>query len=51
METSKMEKLYQNISDKVGSMIPEEWNKVYFYGEIFYIRKNKLAVLHKEWML
>lgn len=34
METSKMEKLYQNISDKVGSMIPEEWNKVYFYGEI-----------------
>ena len=34
METSKMEKLYQDISDKVGSMIPEEWNKVYFYGEI-----------------
>ena len=34
METSKMGKLYQEIADKVDSMIPEEWTKVYLYGEI-----------------
>lgn len=34
METSKMGKIYQEIAVKVNSMIPEEWTKVYLFGEI-----------------
>lgn len=34
MEISKMGKLYQEIADKVDSMIPDDWTKVYLYGEI-----------------
>lgn len=34
METPKMGNLYQEIANKVDGMIPEEWTKVYLYGEI-----------------
>ena len=34
MDTSRMEKIYQEIVEKVADIIQEDWTKVYLYGEI-----------------
>lgn len=34
MNTSEIEKVYQKIANTLNETIPEEWDKVYMYGEI-----------------
>ncbi|MGP4079139.1 immunity protein YezG family protein [Pseudalkalibacillus sp. R45] len=34
METKEMEKLYQSIGSTVIELIPEQWEKVYIYGQV-----------------
>lgn len=34
MQTSKMEKLYQEIGSTLNNMIPEGWDRLYAYAEI-----------------
>lgn len=34
METKKMSEIYGIIANKVDDMIPDEWEKIYLYGEV-----------------
>ena len=34
METKKMAEIYGKIANKVNDIIPDEWGKVWLYGEV-----------------
>ena len=48
METTKTGKLYQEIADQVDSLIPEEWTKVYLYGEILNDSRSGTIIIRKK---
>lgn len=36
MESNKMNEIYQDIAEKINDVIPDEWEKVFLYGEVLY---------------
>ena len=41
-----MNKLYREIAETVNEMIPEEWEKFYFYAQISETGGNLLFIIH-----
>lgn len=49
MNTSELERIYNKIAKKIVQMIPEEWTKVFIYGEILEdVQKGFFYYLNKD---
>ena len=48
METKKMAEIYGKIANKVNDIIPDEWGKVWLYGEVLVDIIQELNLEYKE---